>query len=107
VIVRLDLEHRSEAVTDIDGPGVLTRTLQHALARRRQRFQMDTGTLVAAVFRPHHGKDAELGHRRRATQRIDNALILISRQSVSLEQNGVENHCPATLPIDEVTIPGE
>jgi hypothetical protein len=35
MVVRFDLEDRSEAVADIDGAGVFARTLQHARAGRR------------------------------------------------------------------------
>ena len=61
MIVRFDLEDGSQAVADVDGAGVLARALQHPLARRRQRLEMHARALVAAVLRPHHREDAELG----------------------------------------------
>ena len=61
MIVRFDLEDRREAVADIDGAGVLARALQNARALCRQLPQVHARALVAAVLRPHHREDAELG----------------------------------------------
>ena len=82
VVVRLDLEDRREAVADVDGAGVLAGSLQHALAGRRQRLQVDARALVAAVLGPHHREDAELGERRLASERLDDALVLVGGEAV-------------------------
>ncbi len=60
MIVRLDLEHGCEAAADIHRAGVLSRTLQHAGAPRRQLLQVNPRALVAAVLGPHHGKNTQL-----------------------------------------------
>ena len=69
MVVRFDLEDRGEAVADVDRAGVLARALQHARPCRRQLLQVDARALVAAVLRPHHREDAELGLGRLALQR--------------------------------------
>ena len=68
VVVRLDLEHRRETVADVDRAGVLARSLQDTRPCRRELLEVNPRALVAAVLRPHHGKDAELGQGRLALQ---------------------------------------
>ena len=85
VVVRFDLEDGGEPVADVDGAGVLPGSLQHARAGRRQRLQMHARALVAAVLRPHHREDAELGQRRLAAQSVDDALVFVRRETVTFE----------------------
>ena len=86
VIVRLDLEDRGETVADIDCAGILSRPLQHARAGGRQRFQMHARALVAAVLRPHHRKDAELGERRLAAHDVEDPLVFLTGEPVSVRE---------------------
>src|SRR4051794_38111556 len=92
MVVRFDFEDSSKAVADVHGAGVLARTLQHALARCRQRLEVNARALVAAVLRPHHGEDAELGHGRLAPEHLDNALIFVAGESVAFENLIVDGH---------------
>ena len=71
VVVGLDLEDRREAVADVDGARVLARSLQDARPGRRERLEVNARALVAAVLRPHHREDAELGQGRLAPQRVE------------------------------------
>ena len=49
-------------------------------------LQVHARALVAAVLRPHHGKDAELGEGRLAAEHLEDALIFVARQAVLLEE---------------------
>ena len=75
MVVRLDFEDRRQAVADVDDAGVLARSLQHALAGRRQLLQVDPRALVAAVLGPHDREDAELGFGGLALQQRDDAIV--------------------------------
>ena len=90
VVVRFDLEDGGEAVADVDGAGVLARPLQHARPGRRQLPQVDPRALVAAVLRPHHREDAELGQGRLAAERRDDAVVLVGLQAVAFENGGID-----------------
>ena len=85
VVVGLDLEHRDETVADVDHARVLARPLDHPLALRRQRSQVDAAALVRAVLRPHHREDPELGLVRLASHVGDDALVFLGGQAVALE----------------------
>ena len=45
---------------------------------------MDPRALVAAVLGPHHREDAELGQRRLAAERADDALVFVRREAVAV-----------------------
>ena len=60
MVVRFDLEDRAQPVADVDGAGVLARTLHDARPGRRQRLQVNARALVAAVLGPHHREQPEL-----------------------------------------------
>ena len=95
VVVRLDLEHRREAVADIDRAGVLAGPLQHARPFGRQRLQVDARALVAAVLGPHHGEDPELRQVRLASEQRDDARVLVGLEAVSIEcgwSKGIGSH---------------
>ena len=85
MIVRLDLEDRGEAVADVDRAGVLARPLQDARPAGRQLLQVDARALVAAVLRPHHREDAELGLGRLALQRAHDAVVFVGGEAVAFE----------------------
>ncbi len=91
MIVRLDLEHRREAVADVDGARVLARPLQHARTLGRQRAQVDARTLVAAMLGPHHREQPELRQVGLAPDELDNARVLVAGQAMALE-NGLVDH---------------
>src|SRR5688572_15752064 len=82
MIMRFDLENGGKAIADVDSPSVFARSLQDPLARRRQGLQVNPRALIAAVLRPHHREDAELGQRRLASERFDDSLIFVSGESV-------------------------
>ncbi len=90
VVVRFDLEHRRQAVADVDGAGVFARALQHAAARCRQRPQVDARALVAAVLGPHHREDAELGEVGLAAHQLADAVVLVGGDAVAVEGGLVE-----------------
>jgi hypothetical protein len=60
VVVRLDLERDRRPVAEVEDSRVLARSLEDALARRRQPPQERCRVLVAAVLRPEEGEDREL-----------------------------------------------
>ena len=91
VVVRFDLEHGGQPVADVDGAGVLARSLQHAAARGRQRPQVDARALVAAVLGPHHREDAELGEVGLAAHQLADAVVLVGGDAVTVEGGLVEH----------------
>src|SRR5690606_1858580 len=95
VVVRFDLEHRCEAVADVDGAGVLARPLQHAWSLGRQRAEVHARALVAAVLRPHDREDAELREIRFPPEKLDDSLVLLCGDAVALEDFGVDAHASA------------
>ncbi len=76
MIVRLDFEGDCKAVSDIDDARVLARPLQDVLTFGGQLFQMNTGTLVGAVFAPHDAKNAEFRESWFAPKQADNFVEL-------------------------------
>ncbi len=82
MIVRLDLEGAGPAVADVDDAGVLSRPLHHAAAVRGQALQVHARRFVGAVLAPHHAEDAQLGERRLAAQRLQEAVVFLRRDSV-------------------------
>ena len=102
MVVRFDLEHGGQAVADVDRAGVLAGALQHLRPVGRQRLQMHARALVAAVLRPHHREDAELGQVRLAAQKRDDALVFVRLQAVPFERWLIDvDHAaspPALLP---------
>jgi hypothetical protein len=50
---------------------------------RGEELKMDLGTLVAAVLRPHHGKDPELGEVGLTFQDLDDSLILFLAETMA------------------------
>ena len=85
MVVRFDLEDRREPVADVNGAGVLARSLQHARAGRREIAEMHARALVAAVLGPHHRENSQLGEARLAAERLDDALVLLVVQSVPFD----------------------
>ena len=86
MIVAFHLESHRQAIADIDHAGILTRPLQNMRAFRRETFQIMARALVAAMLRPHNGKDAELRIVRLAAENLDDLLILFRRQTVAGDQ---------------------
>src|SRR5258708_1212654 len=81
--MRFDLEGAPPAVADVDGAGILSRPLQHALAPRRQALQVHARRLVGTVFAPHHAEDAEFGERRLATaEKLLDLFVLFRSEAV-------------------------
>jgi hypothetical protein len=60
MVVALDLEDDGVAVAEIESARVLARSLEYALALRRERLQQQRRVLVPAVLRPEEGEDGEL-----------------------------------------------
>ena len=60
VVVRFNLEGDGVIVPDVNDSCILTRPLQDSRATGREPFQMNLGTLVAAMFAPHHTENAQL-----------------------------------------------
>src|SRR5262249_1394549 len=56
MVVRFDLKRNRQAFADIDDAGILARSLQNGRPFGRQTAQMNPGTLVRAVFAPHHAE---------------------------------------------------
>src|SRR4030088_2403180 len=87
MIVRLNLERASPAVSNINYAGILPRSLQHAAAVGRQSFQMNAGRFVRAVLAPHYAEDAELGVRRFASSKQRFDLLVFIRSQPMITQN--------------------
>ena len=100
VVVRLDLEDRGQAVADVHRAGVLPRTLQHAWPLGGQLLQMNSRALVAAVLRPHHRENPELGLGRLPVQRADDAVVFLAGQAVPIENLLVDAHARNTQPVE-------
>src|SRR4051794_37230661 len=98
MVVRLDLEYRGQPVPDVDGAGVLARPLQDARAARRELPQVNPRALVAAVLRPHHRENSELGQRRFALERSDDPVVLVPREAVPVQRCLIDRHAPRTAP---------
>src|SRR5262249_10290253 len=57
----------------------------------RQRAEMHARALVAAVLRPHHREDAELGEIRLAAEQLLDARVFLARETVAFEDLGVDH----------------
>ena len=79
VVVRLDLERHREPAADVDHPGVLADAGQHPLPAGEvaELTKVHLARLVGAVLAPHHRIHGELGRRRRAAERVDDALVFV------------------------------
>jgi len=74
VVVRLDLERDRRPVTDVEDSRVLARSLQDALAGRRQPSEERRRVLVAAVLRPEEREDRKLEMVRVAAEQLPDTL---------------------------------
>src|SRR5437899_11628943 len=82
MVMRLHLEHRDRAVSDIPRAGVLPRPLDDPLACRRQSLQMHTRALVGAMLAPHHREHPQLSEVRLPPEDLDDLLVLLVREVV-------------------------
>src|SRR5688572_586222 len=96
MVVRFDLEDGGQTVADVDCPCVFPWPLNHTPAGGGQFFEVNARALVAAVFGPHHRKDAELGDGGLTPEHFENALVFIARQAMPLEKLAGNNHRVAT-----------
>ena len=72
MVVRLDLEGDGHAVADVNDAGVFLARAHENLGRLGgEGFEQRTRVLVAAMFAPHHGENAELGIARQAAAEDD------------------------------------
>src|SRR5271157_5539262 len=85
MIVRLDLEGAGPSIADVNDARVLARPLHHAAAVRRESLQVHSRRLVGAVLAPHHAEDAQLGERRLAPERFQNAVVFFRRDPMVAE----------------------
>ena len=76
VVVALHLEHRGEAVADVDDSGVLARPANHPRRLGGQRLEPFPRRLVRTMLAPHHREDAELGDVGLAPEDLDRAVVL-------------------------------
>src|SRR5262249_12227910 len=100
VIVRLDLEDGGTPFADVDRARVLARTLQHLRTLRGQRLQVHARALVAAVLRPHHRKNAELGQVRLTAEERQYALVFVGLEAVTFEDLRVNHLMAIALTMD-------
>ncbi len=80
MIVRLDLEGDRLALAEVEDAGVLARSLEDALAARRQALQEQRRVLVAAVLGPEQREDRELEVVRLAPEQTPDSLELAVRE---------------------------
>ena len=59
VIMAFNLKDESEAVPDINNPGILTRPLQDVRPVGGQLLQMRLGALIGTMLGPHDGENAK------------------------------------------------
>src|SRR5262245_7041744 len=95
MVMRLDLEYGGQPVPDVDGPGVLTRTLQHLRSFGGQRLQVHARALVAAVLGPHHRKNPELRQVRLSPEELHDLIVLLGLEAVSFDRGGIDAHAVA------------
>ena len=88
VVVRLELERDREPVPDRDHAGVLARSGDDALARRRQRREQRLRALVRAVLAPHDAEHRELEVVRVAAAEpvADGVELLVGQPSRAMER---------------------
>jgi len=60
-LVTFDLEYDGFAIPDIDDPGILAWSANHARPGGRKRLEPFCGKIVGAMLAPHHREDAEFG----------------------------------------------
>src|SRR5271170_7282751 len=83
MIVRLDLEGARPAVANVDDAGILPRTLQNALAPRRQAPQVNPRRLVGTVLAPHHAEYAEFRQRGLAlSKKLLDPLVFVESEAM-------------------------
>ena len=83
VIMRLNLERASPAISNVDDPRILSRPLHNQPAARRQALEMHARRLVGAVLAPHHAEDAEFGNSRLASpEKLFDFFVLVRREPV-------------------------
>ena len=92
MIVRFDLKSDDPAAANANDAGILTRPLHHVLALSGKLLQVDAGTLVGAVFAPHHAEDAEFGITGLAAEQSDDLLVLRGGELVLFDQLGRNFH---------------
>src|SRR5258706_15593306 len=88
MVVRLNLEGASPPTANVDDPGVLAGSLQHAWALGRQPLQQQPRALIAAVLAPHHAEDAQLRQRRLAPQQPQDLFVLFGSDLMMSDQVG-------------------
>ena len=84
MVVAFHLEDRRQPAADIDGPGVLPRSLEHPGRFHRQRPQPRLRGLVGAMLAPHGGEDAELDLVGRPAEDFQHARIFVRREAAML-----------------------
>ena len=92
VVVRLDLEHRHQAVADVHRAGVLAGPLHHPGTGGRQGLEVDAARLVRAVLRPHDREEPQLGQVGLAPQQAHDAVVLFGLEVVLREDFGGDGH---------------
>ena len=81
--MRFHLERDGDAVADVNDAGVfLARADEDFRRLGGEGLEQRLGVFVAAMLAPHHGKDAELGVTRRATEETLDVGILVRREVV-------------------------
>jgi hypothetical protein len=81
MVVALDLERDRLAVAEVEHSRVLARSLEDALATRRQPLQEQRRVLVAAVLRPEEREDCELEVVRLALEQVADTVELPVREA--------------------------
>jgi hypothetical protein len=76
MVVALDLEGDGLALAEIDDAGVLARSLEDALAARREAPEQQRRVLVRAVLRPQEREDGELEVVRLAAEQVADTFEL-------------------------------
>ncbi len=82
VVVGLDFEGAGPAIAHVDDAGVLSGTLDNAVALGGQPLEVHSAGLVGAVFAPHHAVNAKLSEGWDAAQRRQDASVLIRGDAV-------------------------
>src|SRR5512133_4301234 len=88
MVVRLDLERAGPHVANVDDPGILSGTLHHELAARRQAFEMYARRFIGAVLAPHHAEYPKFGHGRRPAKPLQDSLVFVRRDAVIFKDLG-------------------